>query len=256
MRGSTAFQPEEGDESEAWNEENTAGLVADLQAGHTAHVAGMVYARGIMEQAGVVADRRQQFRMSSTDWHQFLGFPPDVQGDGYRKRKRAPFESEADEARMDRWERLRKMDAAKQLQQMVGTAATFRSVQKEAIEAIVGGESPVVAVMPTGAGKSMLFMLLAWAEQGGTTIVVVPLIALRGDMKQRCKKLGISCAVWESQRPPDAAAIVLVTPESAVTQAFATFMNRLRATRQLDRIEGGWRHAWLFVGKQDVRPLS
>ncbi|KAL5371347.1 hypothetical protein DPSP01_014324 [Paraphaeosphaeria sporulosa] len=49
LRGSTAFQQEEGDESEAWNEENTAGLIADLQAGHTAHVAGMVYARGIME---------------------------------------------------------------------------------------------------------------------------------------------------------------------------------------------------------------
>lgn len=82
----------------------------------------------------------------------------------------------------------------------------------------------------------MLFMLPAWAEQGGTTVVVVPLIALRGDMMQRCRKLGMSCAAWESRRPPDAAAIVLVTPESAVTQAFATFMNRLRATRQLDRI--------------------
>ncbi|KAK7178083.1 hypothetical protein PSPO01_15863 [Paraphaeosphaeria sporulosa] len=236
LRGSTAFQQEEGDESEAWNEENTAGLIADLQAGHTAHVAGMVYARGIMEQAGAVADRRQQFRASSTDWHRFLGFAPDTMEDGCRKRKRAPFESEADEARIDRWRRLRTMDAAEQLQRMAGKTATFRSVQKEAIEAIVGGESPVVAVMPTGAGKSMLFMLPAWAEQGGTTIVVVPLIALRGDMKRRCEKLGISCAAWESRHPPDAAAVVLVTPESAVTQEFATFMNRLRAMRQLDRI--------------------
>lgn len=237
LRGSTAFQPEEGDENEAWNEENMAGLVADLQAGHTAHVAGLIYARGIMEQAGAVADRRRQFRMSSTDWHRFLGFPPDVKDEeGCRKRKRAPFESEADEARIDRWGRLRKMDAAEQLRRMAGERATFRSVQKDAIEAVVGGESPVVAVMPTGAGKSMLFMLPAWAEQGGTTIVVVPLIALRGDMKRRCEKLGISCAAWDSRRPPDAAAVVLVTPESAVTEAFATFVNRLRATRQLDRI--------------------
>ncbi|KAK7177507.1 DNA helicase [Paraphaeosphaeria sporulosa] len=137
---------------------------------------------------------------------------------------------------MDRWGRLKKMDPVEQLQRMAGKTATFRSVQKEAIQAIVGGESPVVAVMPTGAGKSMLFMLPAWAEQGGTTVVVVPLIALRGDMKRRCSKLGISCAAWESRHPPDAAAIVLVTPESAVTDGFATFVNRLRATRQLDRI--------------------
>jgi superfamily II DNA helicase RecQ len=75
-------------------------------------------------------------------------------------------------------------------------------------------------------------------DQGGTTIVVVPLVALRRDMKQRCKKLEISCIEWESRRRPDAAAVVLVTPESAVGEAFATFWNRLQATRQLDRIVG------------------
>ena len=237
LRGSTAFRTEEGDDNKEWNEENTAAFVADEQAGHTAHVAGMIYARGIMEQAGAVADRRRQFRMSSTDWHRFLGFQADMQdGEECKKRKRAPFESEADEARIDRWGRLRKMDTAAQLQRIMGKAAEFRGVQKEAIDAIVAGKSHVVAVMPTGAGKSMLFMLPAWAEQGGTTVVVVPLIALRGDMMRRCRKLGISCAEWDSRRPPDAAAIVLVTPESAVGEEFATFLNRLRATRQLDRI--------------------
>ena len=129
------------------------------------HIAGMIYARGVMEQAGAVADRRQQFRTSSTDWHQFLGFQADREHEqGCRKRKRAPFESEADEARVDRWARLRKMDTAAQLQRMMGKTAEFRGVQKEAIDAIVAGKSHVVAVMPTGAGKSMLFMLPAWAE--------------------------------------------------------------------------------------------
>jgi superfamily II DNA helicase RecQ len=55
-------------------------------------------------------------------------------------------------------------------------------------------------------------------------------------MKRRCQKLGISCVEWESCHPPDAAAVVLVTPESAVGEAFTTFLNRLQATRQLDRI--------------------
>jgi superfamily II DNA helicase RecQ len=100
--------------------------------------------------------------MSSTDWHQFLGFQVGVaDDDGCKKRKRAPFESEADKARMDRWGRLRKIDTAAQLQRMIGKAAEFRGVQKEAIDAIVAGESHVVAVMPTRAGKSMLFMLPA-----------------------------------------------------------------------------------------------
>jgi len=128
------------------------------------------------------------------------------------------------------------MDSSKQLKRMMGNEADFRGVQKEAINAIIAGESPIVAVMPTGGGKSLLFMLPAFAEQGGTTVVVVPLIALQGDMKRRCQKLGISCVEWESRHPPDAAAVVLVTPESAVGETFTTFLNQLQATRQLDRI--------------------
>jgi len=237
LRGSTTFAAEEGEDNEEWKDDNMAGIIQDEQAGHTAHVAGMIYARGIMEQAGVTADRRQLFRNSSTDWHRFLGFQSAVDaGSEAKKWKKAPFEMEADEARIERFERLRKTDMAAQLKRMKGNKAKFRGIQEEAIEAIVAGQSPVVAVMPTGAGKSMLFMLPAWVEQGGTTVVVVPLIALRGDMMRRCKELGISCAEWESRRPPDAAAVVMVTPESAVTEDFATFLNRLRATRQLDRI--------------------
>jgi len=53
------------------------------------------------------------------------------------------------------------MDTAAQLQRIIGKAAKFRGVQKEAIDAIVAGKSHVVAVMPTKAGKSMLFMLPA-----------------------------------------------------------------------------------------------
>ena len=101
-------------------------MIADEQAGYTSHVAGLVYARGIMEQAGAVADKRQQFRASSTDWHRFLGFQAGVNdGEKSRKRKRAPFESEADEARIDRWQRLRKLDAGKQLKRMMGNEAEF-----------------------------------------------------------------------------------------------------------------------------------
>jgi hypothetical protein len=48
--------------------------------------------------------------------------------------------------------------------------------------------------------------------------------------------LEILCAVWEGRCLSDAAAVVLVTPESAVGEEFATFLNWLRVTRQLDWI--------------------
>lgn len=76
------------------DDEQWLGHIADLQAAHSSHVAGMVYGRGLMEQAGTTAHWQAMFRASSTDWHCFLGFalaqlePPSVLG----KRKRALWE--------------------------------------------------------------------------------------------------------------------------------------------------------------------
>jgi hypothetical protein len=55
---------------------------------------------------------------------------------GGRKRKRCLFEYEADQERFERRRRLKRMDAAEQLRQIIGSGAKFRSVQQEAMEAI------------------------------------------------------------------------------------------------------------------------
>ena len=150
--------------------------------------------------AGTTASRRQQFRAISVDWHRFLGFQSTEQAakkEGLRglKRKRCPFEGEAEEARTERQVALRRMDAVAELQWMMRKKVTMRSVQGEAMHAIQQGESPIVVVMPTGAGKSVLFMLLAFVQVGGVSIVVVPLKALRADMVVRCREVNIRYAV-------------------------------------------------------------
>jgi hypothetical protein len=63
LRGSTAFQAEESKGKES-NEDTAEASIADEQAGNTLYVTRLVYARGIMEQAGAVTDWRQQFRAS------------------------------------------------------------------------------------------------------------------------------------------------------------------------------------------------
>lgn len=93
---------EESNEPEDW-----LGQIADFQAGHSAHVAGMIYARGIMEQSGVAHDRREKYRVSSTDWHRFLGFisanlPESMPESSLGKRRRAPWETDAKEGRTER----------------------------------------------------------------------------------------------------------------------------------------------------------
>jgi hypothetical protein len=65
----------------------------------------------------------------STDWHRFLGFQAEREHEkGCRKQKRAPFKSEANEARVNQWSWLRKIDTAAQLQQIIGKEAKFRGV--------------------------------------------------------------------------------------------------------------------------------
>ncbi len=48
-----------------------------------------------------------------------------------------------------------------QLKHIMGKKAAFRRIQEEAIKVIIAGKSPVIAVMPIEAGKSMLFILPA-----------------------------------------------------------------------------------------------
>jgi ATP-dependent DNA helicase RecQ len=57
--------------------------------------------------------------------------------------------------------------------------ASFRPGQREVIESVLSGR-PTIAVLPTGAGKSLCYQLPAVAL-GGLTVVVSPLIALMKD---------------------------------------------------------------------------
>jgi ATP-dependent DNA helicase RecQ len=55
----------------------------------------------------------------------------------------------------------------------------FRPGQEEIVDAVLAGEN-VLAVMPTGSGKSLCYQLPAIARPG-LTLVVSPLIALMRD---------------------------------------------------------------------------
>jgi superfamily II DNA helicase RecQ len=89
------------------------------------------------------------------------------------------------------------VDVDGELKKLLREQAAFRSVQKPAIQAIMQHKSPVVAIIGIRAGKSVLFMLLALVSSG-VTIVVMLLVALRFDMKERCEQLGLVSAEWDS----------------------------------------------------------
>ena len=72
----------------------------------------------------------------------------------------------------------------------------LRSGQREAIEAVMAGRN-VLAVMPTGAGKSLCYQLPA-IVRGGLTVVVSPLVALMRDQVAALRLNGIAAATINS----------------------------------------------------------
>lgn len=79
-------------------------------------------------------------------------------------------------------------DALNILQTYWGHQA-FRSMQQEIIDAVVEGKD-VLALLPTGGGKSLCFQVPALIQEG-ICIVVSPLIALMQDQVQNLKAKGI-----------------------------------------------------------------
>jgi ATP-dependent DNA helicase RecQ len=92
-------------------------------------------------------------------------------------------------------------DRIKHILQTVFGHSTFRPKQEEIVRGIIGGRD-VLAVLPTGAGKSLCFQLPAVAMTG-TTIVISPLISLMKDQVDNAVKKGINAACINSDLTAD-----------------------------------------------------
>ena len=69
---------------------------------------------------------------------------------------------------------------------------TFKSLKQEiALQAILASETPLVVVLPTGGGKSLLFMAPACLADPGVTMVVAPFRELIRDLKRRLEEAEI-----------------------------------------------------------------
>jgi ATP-dependent DNA helicase RecQ len=77
----------------------------------------------------------------------------------------------------------------------------FRPGQEEIVAAVAAGHD-VLAIMPTGGGKSLLFQLPALMRPG-VTLVISPLIALMRDQVRALQAAGIAAGALTSQSTPE-----------------------------------------------------
>ncbi|CAA9963514.1 RecQ family helicase [Pyrenophora teres f. maculata] len=90
------------------------------------------------------------------------------------------------------------------MQQVLSKAdVTFRSKEQErALHAVLEGQTPLVVVLPTGGGKTLLFTVPACLDPEGVTVVVVPFRALLLNLMERVLATGVTCAEWKGMETP------------------------------------------------------
>jgi hypothetical protein len=98
----------------------------------------------------------------------------------------------------------------------------FRSEeQRLVVEHALLKEHNFVGILPTGGGKSLVFLIPALAEPSCISLVVVPNKALMVDLMRKTEDLGISCFKWTSRnRDVGSAAVVFLAMESITSGAF------------------------------------
>ncbi len=116
----------------------------------------------------------------------------------------------------------------------------FRPGQAEIVAAALAG-GPVLAIMPTGSGKSMCYQLPAIIEEA-LTVVVSPLIALMRDQVRQMQAVGVAAATLnstsdaedneETRRAMRAGELRLlfVSPERLLTDGLIAELRRARPT--------------------------
>ncbi|KAL5344167.1 hypothetical protein ACLOAV_004652 [Pseudogymnoascus australis] len=100
--------------------------------------------------------------------------------------------------------------------------------QRDGLLAMIGPHpaEQVVLVMGTGSGKTLVFMVGASVADARTTILVLPVVVLRGELLQRCHRVGIRPLIW-SVGCKEWASLVIVSAEAVCTESFLQYAHWL-----------------------------
>lgn len=127
---------------------------------------------------------------------------------------------------------------AKNILQEIFAYPNFRASQAEIITTLCSGQN-VLALMPTGAGKSLCYQIPALMSEG-LCVVISPLIALMNDQVAALRLNGVQAAAWHSAGSEDEVReiernirsgclkLLYVSPERAVSPYFLSLLQRSR----------------------------
>ncbi|KAG8924203.1 hypothetical protein FRC02_010595 [Tulasnella sp. 418] len=117
--------------------------------------------------------------------------------------------------------------------------ARFRSPQQSrCIELAMDAKHNFMQLAPTSSGKTLTYAIPVKVElqQGGLTVVIVPLKALLDDIGRRAAQMDIPVVKWIDADVSNTVGLVLMSVEEAATPQGATFIGRLNSLHRLNRI--------------------
>ncbi|KAK7947162.1 uncharacterized protein PG986_011483 [Apiospora aurea] len=248
--------------------------VWDLQATHGSAVARQHYAVDVRFPNQLQPQMVANFREISRLWHRYLEHGNNGvdfhgkngvdshggHGEEAPKKRRRSTHEQADEDPItattpaakrseptpDPAAERRQQKADGALKTLLGNGARWRSAEQEdAARRVLAlkGNAVLIVVLPTGAGKSVLFLLPAVpAMHAGVSLVVVPFTALINDLVRRATDAGLDCLHWQPaevegrDEQARVARLVVVSADVATSSEFLAYADSLRARRLLRRI--------------------
>jgi superfamily II DNA helicase RecQ len=94
--------------------------------------------------------------------------------------------------------------------------------QEEGLHAVLRHETPVVVVLPTVGGKTLLMMMPALLDPEGVMVMVTPFRALVDNMVNQFRGAGVNYLEWKFGEV-NPAVVVMVSTDVAVLYGFLSY---------------------------------
>ncbi|KIN98354.1 hypothetical protein M404DRAFT_31357, partial [Pisolithus tinctorius Marx 270] len=123
---------------------------------------------------------------------------------------------------------------------LANDSVTWRSTQqREAMMAVLQGTTDVIAVLPTGAGKSMLAIVPSIMEENMATILVLPLNSLIMDYEHRLQQMNVPYQLYQGGQDEELNTVhnlILTSADKAQTSNWRHAVMKLSLKKTIARI--------------------
>ena len=215
-----------------------------LQAAHTSGINTNVYGNSLSPQNGLTDTLLAAFRQISCSWHELAEMTPN---NSYKRRQSVEDEITQKKAmvsvsplavRKGLWTLPAIL---KSFQNLLGQSAVMQPHQQTALREIANCVPEMLVILPTGGGKTLLYVIPSLLPGAQVTAVVIPLVALKQDLLGRCLEWNIEATSYDqftcsTNRLHATPPLLFMDVDCATTDHCRAFLRVLLKNWCLDRI--------------------